>query len=526
MKILSQQVLRGPNYWSNTQTKLIQTRLLLDSNGPAQSILDQTAKLALELQNAAGCALSFWCSSETKFTLTYNLMVAYQFEEAGKLAVRRAVAIFNAMQAKEEFDFDKEVKRVKALLAEELATTQVNQMRLAPIPILAITGSNGKTTTTRLLAHIIKTSGKSVGYTTSDGIYINDEMIDEGDTTGPISAQVVLQDERAEVAVLESARGGILRAGLGFDHCDLAVVTNVQDDHLGISDIETMDDLARVKSVLVKAVKPGGIAVLNADNAYTLAMGNEATCKVAWFSTQSNHPKLLAAMPHGIAHAFVEGGSIVIQNNTDKFVIATLAEVPITFNGSLKFMVENVLAASLAAFSFGVEPSVISNAIKSFYPSAAQTPGRMNIFELRDVKLLVDFAHNPDGFAGIRDYLATVTAPIKIGIIVGTGDRKDSDTRELGRISSQMFDLILIHQVKFLRGKTDQELIDLLVDGILQHKEDAKWLRIPDAEEPLSFAMRFAVPGAFIVALSDVLNNVQDLVEKYQTKVNITDGNM
>ncbi len=523
MKILAQQVLRGPNYWSNTHTKLIQTRLLLDSDTFSQQSLVQTAKLALDLQNAAGCALSYWCSSDTRFPSTYILMVSYQFEEVGKLAVKRAVAIFNAMQAKEEVDFEKEVEALKALIEKEASNqelaAQSKNSNFSNIPILAVTGSNGKTTTTRLLAYILKISGKSVGYTTSDGIYINDEMIDEGDTTGPISAQVVLQDERIEIAVLESARGGILRAGLGFTNCDLAVVTNVQDDHLGISDIETMEDLAKVKSVLVKAVKPNGFAVLNADNVYTTTMGNEAACKVAWFSTKDNNPTILKALAEGNAHAFIEEDAIVIKSNATKIIIATLAEVPITFNGSLKFMVENVLAASLAAYSFGVEPKIISQAIKSFYPSADQTPGRMNIFELNDMKLLVDFAHNPDGFAGIRDFLATVIAPMKIGIIVGTGDRKESDTRELGRISAQMFDLVLIHQVKFLRGKTDQELVDLLVEGIHQHNPDAKWLRIPDSDEPLSFALGFAVQGSFIVALSDVLSNVQDLVVKHRLKV-------
>jgi cyanophycin synthetase len=214
--------------------------------------------------------------------------------------------------------------------------------------------------------------------------------------------------------------------------------------------------------------------------------------------------------------AFIENNQIVVQRAANNQTIAHLRDVPITFNGTLGFMVENALAATLAAATFGVAAATISAALKSFYPSVAQTPGRMNIFDVQGSKVLVDFAHNPDGFAGIRDFLASIKSPFKIGIIVGTGDRKDDDMRELGRISAQMFDLTLIHQTKFLRGKTAEELVDLLVQGVHQHNKNARWMRIPDAEEPLAFALNLAKPNSYITALSEVLTDFPELIERYR----------
>lgn len=323
---------------------------------------------------------------------------------------------------------------------------------------------------------------------------------------------MVLGNTAVEVAVLESARGGIVRAGLGFTSCDIAVVTNVQNDHLGISDIETMEDLAQVKSVLVQTIKPGGWIILNANNPYTIAMAKVSKGNNAWFAISPQNTQIQLAIRKGEPVAYIENNEIIIQTGIEKIKLLPLSEVPITFNGTLGFMIENSLAACLAASQFGVPQEIIKTSLKTFYPSVAQTPGRMNLYEVQGCKLLVDFAHNPDGFAGIRDYLQKVEAPFKIGIIVGTGDRKDEDTLELGRLSAQMFDLTLIHQIKFLRGKKADELVSMLVSGMHLHNKDAKWMRIPDEAEPLAFALQQAKPGSFITALSDVLTNPEALV--------------
>jgi len=316
--------------------------------------------------------------------------------------------------------------------------------------------------------------------------------------------------------VLETARGGIVRAGLGFDVCDIAVVTNVQDDHLGISDIETLEDLAKVKGVVVNSVKKNGVAILNADNIYTKNLGEQANCKVSWFSLDKNNSVFKNKKYNGNAFAFINNNKIIVQKGEDIIIEIDLADVPITFNGTLKFMTENVLAATLACYNYGIDSNVILNGLKSFFPSAEQTPGRMNIIEFKKCKVLIDFAHNIDGFIGIRDFLKSIDSKNKVGIIVGTGDRKDSDVIELGKISAQMFDHVLIHQVKFLRGKTAKELIDLLVQGINSENSGTTWERVADDVEPLKYALSKATEGSFICALSDVLDKPISLVEEYK----------
>jgi cyanophycin synthetase len=386
------------------------------------------------------------------------------------------------------------------------------------VPIIAISGSNGKTTSTRLIAHILKTAGHCVGYTTSDGIYIDGEMLDDGDTTGPSSAQIILRNKSIDVAVLETARGGIVRAGLGFDQCDLALLTNVQGDHLGISDIDTIEELSQVKAVITKALKPDGTAILNADNENTIAIGEKTDNKVAWFSLYPKNPLILNGINKGIPVAYVEDQILFLQAGQTKNKIASLSEIPITFNGSLKFMTQNAMGAALSAFLFGIDTETIGKALSTFFPSQEQTPGRMNLFEVKGKTVLIDFAHNPDGFEGVRDYLATVKSPMKIGIIVGTGDRLESDLIRNGEIAAEMFDHIIIQQTKFLRGRTAESIIDNLTQGILTVNPNAQWERIDDDIEALGYALSFAPNGSIITALSNVLNKPFELIKQYQNE--------
>lgn len=535
-------------------------------NHAVETLVQTIAQLALALQSMVGSDVSFTAFKPTKYTGVYNLVFEYAYEETGKQAAKSAVSIIQAALNNRAIDVAKELVVLKQLMEQERPIPQLQQLIAAAkvrnvpvikadegkpdqlgygkngielveatlslninelfpdgqdgrIPIIGITGSNGKTTTTRLIAHLIKESGFVVGFTTSDGIYINSIMVDEGDTTGPMSAETVLRSREVEVAVLETARGGIVRAGLGFDQCDIGVITNVQDDHLGISDIETLEDLARVKEVVVQAIKTGGYAVLNADNAYTVEIGKRALCKVAWFSTDATNVLLLEAIKQGNPAAYIQHEMVVLNINGNIIKVAPLTDVPITFAGKLGFMVQNTLGAVLAASLFGVKAEAIATGLKSFIPSAEQTPGRMNIFKVKNCHVLVDFAHNPDGFAGIRDFMQTITSPYKIGIIVGTGDRKEEDVRELGRLSAQMFDHILIHQVKFLRGKTAEALVALLVEGILSHNPQATWERVPDEVEPLGYALSIAKDDSYIVALSDVLVKPTQLIEQYQQEL-------
>ena len=386
------------------------------------------------------------------------------------------------------------------------------------IPIIAITGTNGKTTTTRLIAHIVKNNGFKVGFTTSDGIYVGNSMLTKGDTTGPVSAEFILKDPTVEFAVLETARGGILRAGLGFSQCDIAIVTNVQADHMGLSDINTLDEMAKVKGVVVESVKRNGYAVLNADNKYCVKIGKSASCKVAYFSIDENNPVILEHCKKGGIAAIYENGYITIKKGDWKFRVQKATLVPLTFGGKVTFMIYNVLAATLASYVYGFKIEDIGPSLETFIPSSAQTPGRMNIFTFKDFKVMIDFAHNPDGFNGIKEFLSSIDSPDKIGIITGTGDRRDSDIRELGKISAQMFDHIIIRQDKFLRGREAADIVKLLVEGIKEVDPKKSYEYIPKEVDALKHALSLAKPGSFITALSDVIDNAIDIVQTYLDK--------
>lgn len=386
------------------------------------------------------------------------------------------------------------------------------------IPIIAITGTNGKTTTTRLIAHIVKNNGYRVGFTTSDGIYVQNHMMEKGDTTGPISAEYILKDPTVEFAVLETARGGILRAGLGFSRCDIAIITNIQEDHLGLSDIDTLDDLARVKSVVVRSVKKDGWAILNAEDEYCLKIARELNCNVAYFAMDENNPTVKQFAREGKIVAVYENGFITIKKGEWKIRVERATHVPLTMGGKAKFMIANVLAASLASYLYGFKTDDISLSLQTFIPSAAQTPGRMNIFEFKKFKVLIDFAHNPAGYRGVEEFLSNVEATRKIGIIAGVGDRRDEDIKECARIASRMFDHIIIRQEKHLRGRTEEEIIGLIMEGIKESGKNPTTEIIKKEVEAIKHAIDNAQEGSFITALSDVVTNAIEIVQEYLDK--------
>jgi cyanophycin synthetase len=391
------------------------------------------------------------------------------------------------------------------------------------IPIFAITGTNGKTTTTRLLAHIVKNDGYKVGFTTSDGIYIQNHMMEKGDTTGPLSAEYVLRDPTVEFAILETARGGILRSGLGFSRCDIGIITNIQEDHLGLNDIHTLDDLARVKATVVKSIKKDGWAILNADDEQCVKIGEELDCKVAYFSMNEENPLIKKLCAEGKTVAVYENGFITIKKGEWKIRIERATHVPLTLGGKAKFMIANVLAATLASYLWGFKTEDISLSLQTFIPSAAQTPGRMNIFEFKKFKVLIDFAHNASGYKGVEEYLHSVEATKKIGIIAGVGDRRDEDIKECAKIAARMFDHIIIRQEKHLRGRTEEEIINLIMEGITESGRSVTHEIIPKEVEAIRHAINCAEEGSFITALSDVVTNAIDIVQEYLDKENEQD---
>lgn len=388
----------------------------------------------------------------------------------------------------------------------------------ARIPIIAVTGTNGKTTTTRLIAHIVKNNGSRVGFTTSDGIYVQNTLLMKGDTTGPFSAEFILKDPTVEVAVLETARGGILRSGLGFNKCDIGVVTNIQEDHLGISDIHNLDDLTRVKGVIIGAVKRTGWAVLNADNQYCIKIAQSADCNVAYFSMDEKNPVIKEHCKKGGVAAIYENGFVTIKKGDWKIRVEKATHIPLTFNGTVDFMIQNVLAATLTTFLWGYKTEDIRTSLETFIPSAAHTPGRMNVFKFKDFKVLVDFAHNPDGFTGVKNYLQSIEATKHVGVISGTGDRRDEDIIETARIAAQMFDEVYICQEKYLRGRTQQELIDLLQTGLKEVKPNIPIIVNNDGEDCMRQVMANPTSGSCITILSDTIHNAIQKVTYYLDK--------
>lgn len=388
----------------------------------------------------------------------------------------------------------------------------------ARIPIIAVTGTNGKTTTTRLIAHIVKSNGTRVGFTTSDGIYVQNTKLMKGDTTGPVSAEFILRDPTVEFAVLETARGGILRAGLGFNKCDIGIVTNIQEDHLGISDIHTLDDLCRVKAVVIGAVKRTGWSVLNADNKYCIKIASNADSNIAYFSMDEKNPVIKEHCKKGGIAAIYENGYITIKKGDWKIRVEKVTHIPLTFGGSVDFMIQNVLAATLATFLWGYKIEDIRMSLETFIPSAAQTPGRMNTFKFKEFKILVDFAHNPDGFTGIKAYLQTIEATEHVGVISGTGDRRDGDIKETARIAAQMFDKIIICQEKYLRGRDQQEIINLLIDGVHEIKPNMEIIINNNGNDCLKYIIATAKAGSYITILSDSIDNAIVKVSEYLDK--------
>jgi len=364
------------------------------------------------------------------------------------------------------------------------------------------------------IAHIAKMKGYRVGYTTSDGVYIQNRLLMKGDCTGPASSEFVLKDPTVNFAVLECARGGLLRAGLGFKNCDIGIVTNVAADHLGLKGINTIEQLAKVKGVIPETVLPDGTAILNADDDLVYAMRKSVDCNVALFSLDENNPRIKAMQKRGGISAIYENGYITICRGEWKMRVIKAVNVPLTFGGKATFMIQNVLPAVITAYLRGFTLEDMRAALETFIPSASQTPGRLNLFKFKNFQILVDYAHNPSGMRALKQFTDNLEASVKVGIIAGIGDRRIEDNNEMGGIAAEMFDEIIIRQDKRLRGKTEEELIKMLNDGIQMKDPNKKTTIIPSEKEAILHAVKNAKQGALIVLCSDVVPDALDLVKQ------------
>ena len=344
----------------------------------------------------------------------------------------------------------------------------------ARIPVVAVTGTNGKTTTVRLIASILGSSGLRVGMTNTDGVYINGQCIDSGDCSGPKSAKNVLFHPDVDAAVLETARGGILREGLGFDSCHVAVVTNIgMGDHLGLSHINTVEELAAVKRVVVQNVMPGtGIAVLNADDPLVADMAGHCPGSVTFFARDPNNPVLIRHGAQGKRIVYLDGESIVASEGNVKQRIS-LTGIPVTQRGTIAFQIENVMAATGAGWALGLDWKIICTGLQSFVNDSQTAPGRFNLFKHRGATLIADYGHNADAIRELVRAIDSIPAKWRSVAISGTGDRRDEDIRKQAQILGDAFDKVVIYEGPDQRGRPDGQVLDLLRQGL----ENAKRTR-------------------------------------------------
>lgn len=382
------------------------------------------------------------------------------------------------------------------------------------IPIVAVTGTNGKTTVVRLIAHLARFANHHTGYTTTEGIYINNKLIYSGDCSGPASAQAVLYDPEVDYAVLECARGGILRSGLGFDACDISVITNITGDHLGLNDIHTLEDMAQVKAVVARSTKKTGYSILNADDSLTYNLRNDLDCNIALFS-MFDGPRIRKHCSLGGLAAFLDQGNIVVQRGSERIVLADIKSIPLSFQGTATSMIQNILAATLAGVISHFSLEKIKEALQVFYPTVENLPGRMNLFQFPHCQIMVDYAHNEGAFCELKNYLDSIHCDKKIGIIGVVGDRRDEDIEKLGYLAASMFDEIVIRHDKDGRGRTHHEMNRLLVSGILRSDCKPSINIISDEIEAIEHMMGIAEPNTFIFcAVEDVFETTNFLKKR------------
>ncbi len=334
------------------------------------------------------------------------------------------------------------------------------------IPTVAVTGTNGKTTTARLMAHLFTAQGLRVGMTNTDGVYVNGRQIDSGDCSGPKSARNVLLHPEVDAAVFETARGGILREGLGFDRCQVAVVTNIgAGDHLGLNYITTVEDLAVLKRVIVQNVAPTGYAVLNAADPIVAAMASACPGKVIYFASDRHHPVMVTHRAQGHRTVYVDGDSIVASEGSWRETIH-LRDVPITRNGKIGFQVENVMAAVGAAWGVGMPWQTIRRGLSGFVNDSDNAPGRFNIMDYRGATVIADYGHNPDAMRALVQAVDALPGNRRSVVISGAGDRRDEDIREQTVILGAAFDDVILYQDAAQRGRADGEVMALLREGL------------------------------------------------------------
>jgi cyanophycin synthetase len=400
--------------------------------------------------------------------------------------------------------------------------------RAARIPLVAITGTNGKSTTVRMVAQILARRGATVGFTSTSGVYVGGERIYKGDASGPISARMVLSDPTVDVAVLETARGGILREGLGFDRCDVGCVLNVADDHLGLKGINTIEDLAAVKSIVTESVARRGLSVLNADDPLTLRMARYARGRIGYFSLRGGHdlsPHLQKHLAQGgvavVLEPSIRGGEIVLLEGETRSPVVSVDAIPATMGGQAWFNVANALAAALIAHGLGVPVDTISAGLASFQSSFEDNPGRLNVHDGHGFRVIIDYAHNPAGLAALGDLVQKLRPAHEciIGCVSIPGDRRDGDIMAVGAAAAELFDHVVFREKPDGRGRRPGEVLDLMNQGALAAGcKPERIERISAEHDAIAACLERARQGDLVVLLPTDVEAAWRQVEAFQPR--------
>jgi cyanophycin synthetase len=386
------------------------------------------------------------------------------------------------------------------------------------IPIVAVTGTNGKSTVCRMVGKIGREMGRTVGLTNTSGVYIDDERVLEADASGPKSARMVLRDPTVELAVLETARGGMLREGLAFDRCDVGVVLNVAADHLGLKGVDTLDDLAAVKSIVTEAVGRRGVSVLNGDDPLTLRMARHAGGRIAFFTLRGG-PDMSAFLQKHVAEGgllvarepSVRGGDLVIHDKGERIFVVHGDEIPATLGGLADFNVANTLAAIAVGHGLGASPATMARALRAFNSSHLDNPGRFNVHEAHGFRIIVDYAHNPAAMRAMGDLVGQLRPTVDrvIGVVSIPGDRRDEDILEMGAIAAGMFDELIFRERPDGRGRPAGSVVSLLTRGALEAGfPDERLHRILSESKSVDEALRMARAGDLVMVFPTAVEAV------------------
>ncbi|GAB6156159.1 cyanophycin synthetase [Desulfosporosinus burensis] len=379
------------------------------------------------------------------------------------------------------------------------------------IPIVAISGTNGKTTTTRMINKMLIDQQLIVGMASTDGIYINKKLWTKGDMTGPESARSVLRHPDIQVAVLETARGGILRAGLGYEYADVAVITNVSNDHLGQYGIETLEDIAHVKSLVAEAVRPHSYVVLNADDPHVVQMAGRTKGRVIFFSTEKENIQIIKHLSKGGTAVFLRRGTILLCQGSQIFRICSVKQIPVTWEGKAKHNIHNALAAIAAGWALGLSAVAIRNSLQEFCSDAEHNRGRLNLYKLQGVQVFIDYGHNAAGIQEVIKTLEHFRKKSLVGCITVPGDRPDETIREVGRVAASGFQRLIIREDADLRGRKPGEIAQLLYDEAIRSGMNPQKISIVLPEtEAFRMGLDTCIPGDVFVMFYEHLEPIEE----------------